>query len=739
MANEARLFAASSFASRAFVRRLLGALLLCLAALLLIGPVQIGGALAQQSEAAPQAFEALEVREARAGDDRIGVELIADGMPQAGEEWMLALRFTPSAPEWHGYWSNPGDAGLGMLIELDLPEGWQMGEPLYPVPHRLLIAGLMNHIYEGQYAVLVPVSVPANADISGITQITGFAEYLACTDQICVPQDAVLTAGQLRAGGGDFARWMAQIAPLLDARGTFELAGETLRLGIPLPRGVILADPHVFIGNERLVDYVAEQRFSRTDDMLLIDIPLDEFGAGEAQAVSGILAFDENTGVRFEVAAGDVPTGGTVMARARDLAAPPLWTLVLGALVGGLILNIMPCVFPILSLKALALVRAGGSEAQARTEGVAYTAGVVLACTSLGAIMLALRAAGTQVGWAFQLQEPGVVIVLLVLASIITANFAGLFELPGFDTGGVGGVGGVGGARKGAGGAFATGLLAAFAATPCTGPFMAAALGAALLLPTPLALILFALLGLGLALPFLAIGFVPALRRMLPKPGAWMETFRRIMAIPMGLTALALIWLIAQLGGKGFALFALVMLMGIMLALGVVGRLQKAGKMAWPAFGLIAAPFLIFGAFALPSSYASQVSDPGESLLAAREFSRDALAEARASGQPVFLWFTADWCVTCKVNESVAIEREATRAAFEQAGVIAMVGDWTVRDEEITAFLTEQGAAGVPLYLWYAPGEDAEQLPQVLSPNLLLEKARNSGSGQAVASAAGLD
>jgi thiol:disulfide interchange protein len=218
-----------------------------------------------------------------------------------------------------------------------------------------------------------------------------------------------------------------------------------------------------------------------------------------------------------------------------------------------------------------------------------------------------------------------------------------------------------------------------------------------------------------------------------------METFRRIMAIPMGLTALALIWLIAQLGGKGFALFALVMLMGIMLALGVVGRLQKAGKMAWPAFGLIAAPFLIFGAFALPSSYASQVSDPGESLLAAREFSRDALAEARASGQPVFLWFTADWCVTCKVNESVAIEREATRAAFEQAGVIAMVGDWTVRDEEITAFLTEQGAAGVPLYLWYAPGEDAEQLPQVLSPNLLLEKARNSGSGQAVASAAGLD
>lgn len=670
--------------------------------------VMAGGALAQDADGS---------REARYGDANIAADLLADGMPRAGQEWMLALRFTPSSDEWHGYWANPGDAGQGMQLTLNLPAGWEAGEPLYPVPETLVQqlpnSAIMNHIYKGTHAVLVPVRVPDDAVIDGLPLVTGHVEYLACTDKICVPQDAVLSAGQ----GGDFARWRAEIAPLLDASGRFEIAGGLLRVAIPLPDSVELSIPHLFVTQTRLVEYAGAQTFRRNGDLLVIELPLDQYGLGEASDVSGILGFDKSTGVRFVAAPGEVPTGGDLIAGPVGLETPPLWTLILGALVGGLILNIMPCVFPILSLKALALARAGGSQAEARMEGVAYTAGVVLACVALGGIMLALRAAGEQVGWAFQLQEPSVVIVLLVLAAAITANFAGLFELPSIDTG------------NGHGrGAFATGLLAAVAATPCTGPFMAAALGAALLLPTPLALLLFATLGLGLALPFLLIGFVPALRRMLPKPGAWMDRFRKLMAIPMGLTTLALIWLTVQLGGRGFALFALVMLFGVLLALAIVGRLQNAGKMAWPAFGLVAAPFLVFGAFALPSSYeAGGGSLASDSLLSPREFSRDALAEARKSGQPVFVWFTADWCVTCKVNESVAIEREATRDAFEQAGVIAMVGDWTVRDEEITAFLSEQGAAGVPLYLWYEPGKDAEQLPQVLTPDMLSERASQNG------------
>jgi len=651
---------------------------------------------------------------AQFGDENIAVEVYADGAPVAGKEWVLALRFTPKAREWHGYWSNPGDAGVGMRLQLDLPAGWEVGEARYPVPQRLVISGLMNHVYEGPYTVLVPIAVPAGADLSALPRVTGYVEYLACTDQICVPQDAVLNAKT----SGDFARWGAEVAPLINAQASFAITGKAVRVAIPLPASVGLADPHVFIANERLVAYAAGQTFRRVGDMLVAEIPLDEFGTGAkgigAEGLSGILAFSDGAGVRCVAAPGAVPSGGELVAGPQAAPVPPLWTLILGALAGGLLLHIMPCVFPILSLKALSLVRAGEGESKARAEGLAYTAGVVLACVALGGLLLALRAAGEQVGWAFQLQEPGVVVALLVLAAAITANFAGLFELPSLS---------VSGGGKPAG-AFATGLLAAFVATPCTGPFMAAALGAALLLPTGQALLRFALLGLGLALPFLLLGFVPALRRMLPKPGAWMERFRQIMAIPMGLTALALVWLTAQLGGRAFAGVALVLVAGVLIALWIVGRMQRGGKMAWPAFALVAAPFLAFAVIALPSVYEAKGTERSASIHDTVPFSRAALAEARASGKPVFLWFTADWCVTCKVNESTSIERESVRAAFEEAGAVTMVGDWTLRDSEITAFLTEQGAAGVPLYLWYAPGATApEQLPQVLTPDLLADRA----------------
>jgi len=682
------------------IRQLLACWLALLASLMLAGTAQ---ALTVQPPPT----------EERYGDDKIAVDLYADGAAVAGQTLMLALRFTPSASEWHGYWSNPGDAGQGMKFWINLPDGWQVGEALYPVPRRLTISGLMNHIYEGPYTVLVPVTVPAGADVSAVQRITGHVEYLACTDQICVPQDKLLTARP----GGDFARWQAEAAPLLDARASFAIAGQTLRVAIPLPASVALTDPHVFVGNSRLVAYAAPQSFRRVGDVLVAEIPLDQYGEGKAEALSGILAFGDGLGVRFAAAPGAVPTGGEVVAGPAAAPVPPLWTLILGALAGGLLLNIMPCVFPILSLKALSLARAGESEARARAEGLAYTAGVVLACVMLGGLLLALRAAGEQVGWAFQLQEPGVVVVLLVLAAAITANFAGLFELPSISVQ-------MGGERAGA---FATGLLAAFVATPCTGPFMAAALGAALLLPVPQALLLFALLGLGLALPFLLLGFVPPLRRMLPKPGAWMERFRRIMAIPMALTALALLWLTVQLGGRPFGLIAMVLVAGVLIGLFVTGRLQRSAKMAWPAFGLVAAPFIAFAAIALPSVYEAKGSEARTSIHNPQALSRDALAKARSNGKPVFLWFTADWCVTCKVNEAAAIERESVAEAFERAGVVTMVGDWTVRDEAITAFLTEQGAAGVPLYLWYAPGASApQQLPQVLTPDLLEQQASAS-------------
>jgi thiol:disulfide interchange protein len=210
-----------------------------------------------------------------------------------------------------------------------------------------------------------------------------------------------------------------------------------------------------------------------------------------------------------------------------------------------------------------------------------------------------------------------------------------------------------------------------------------------------------------------------------------MDRFRKVMAIPMGLTALALVWLVKQLGGEWFASIASIVVLGMLLALAVVGRLQRLGKVAWSAFALILMPFAIFGAFALPSSYSAQASRTASSILKPQAFSADALAKARASGQPVFVWFTADWCVTCKVNEQVALEREATRAAFEKAGVIAMVGDWTRRDGAISVFLTEHGAAGVPFYMWYEPGKEGEVLPQVLTVDMLSQLAGRSRPGTA--------
>ena len=647
--------------------------------------------------------------------NHISANIVAETPARPGEVLDVALVFRPEAG-WHGYWSNPGDAGYGMVLDWQLPEGWEAGEPQYPVPQKLVIGGLMNHVYEGNYAVLVQIFVPENVAVTNTAPITLDAEWLACTDEICVPEGATLTLRipdiaipEMRA---QFDTYRAQLPPLLDAKGAFEATPRTLQLSIPLPASMAVSDPHVFIANTRLVDYAALQTFRRTGDMLVAEIPLghDPVVPG---GVEGIVTIDGAlAGLRFVAEPGSVPTGGERLGGSAKGAS--LLLLAGGALLGGLLLNLMPCVFPILSLKALTLARAGESEAQARREAMAYSAGTIMACLALGAAMLTLRAAGEQVGWAFQLQHPAVIVGLLVLAVGITANLAGLYELPPLS------ITKAGGKTS----AFATGLLAAFVATPCTGPFMAAALGAALLLPPAQALLLFATLGLGLALPFLLLGFVPAIRERLPRPGPWMERFRKLLAIPMGLTALALVWLAVRLGGQGFALVALALVFGFIVALLVTGKLQQRGKMAWPAFALILAPFALFAGFALPFTLDAGRQAEAESLLSPRTFSETALAEARATGKPVFLWFTADWCLTCKVNESVSIEREATREAFERAGVIAMRGDWTRRDAGIAHFLEEHGAAGVPLYLWYPAGGGApEKLPQVLTPDALIDRA----------------
>jgi DsbC/DsbD-like thiol-disulfide interchange protein/cytochrome c biogenesis protein CcdA len=661
---------------------------------------------------------------AQAEPTRISAELRVASAAVPGGETTLAIHMKPE-PGWHGYWLNPGDAGLGMQLDWSLPDGAKVGEPRYPVPQTLTISGLMNHVYKGDYAVLVPLTLPADARPGSVLPVSLRAQWLACTDEICVPERGVMEttvpvahgraeSGPPRLLDGRFDHWLSQLPAPLDAEARFTIEGDSVRIAIPLPASMSITSPHVFAAEDRVVDYAAPQRFSRAGDLLVVELERAAFEPRDPDRLTGVLRLnDAGDGLSFSAVPGAVPGGGEPLTMAASRGAANLPLLLIGALLGGLLLNIMPCVFPILSLKALSLARAGESETQARTEGVAYTAGVIAACIALGALLLALRAAGEEVGWAFQLQEPGVVVALLLLAVAITANFLGLFEFaaPGFAEDGS------------ARGAFATGLLAALVATPCTGPFMAAAMGAALLLPVLPALALFAALGLGIALPFLAIAFLPALRARLPRPGLWMMRFRRWMALPMGLTALALAWLASRVGGTGFAVAACMLVVALVAVLAMIGKRQRRGK-GVAALSLTGIAAIAAAAFAvLPQTVAAPSSStPG--IIAARPFNEVALAEARATGKPVFAWFTADWCLTCKVNEQAAIEREATREAFEQAGVIVLRGDWTRRDPAITRYLTSRGAAGVPLYVWYpADGGAPIQLPQLLTQHMLVDLA----------------
>jgi len=645
--------------------------------------------------------------------------LLAESGGAPGGQVMLAILMQP-APGWHGYWSNPGDAGFGLRVDWSLPAGVRVGALAYPVPETLLVSGLMNHVYQRDYALLVPLALPVDATPGTTLPLRVKADWLACTEQICVPEHAILTASvPVTAGHAPAAHdprfdgWRARLPAPLGAVTHMAVDKDSIRLAIPLPAGLPLATPHVFAGLDRLVDYAAPQAFARRGDLLLVTLARAKFAALTPTSFPAVLRLNgAGDGVSFTAVPGPVPRGGSPLASDAP-ALPGLPWLLLGALAGGVLLNVMPCVFPILSLKAISLARAGTSATHARAEGLAYGAGVVLACLLLGGGLLALRAGGEQVGWAFQLQQPGVVAALLALAAAITANLLGLFEfaVPGFAS------------TASPRGAFATGLLAAFVATPCTGPFMAGAMGAALLLPVLPALLLFAALGVGIALPFVAIAEVPALRRALPRPGRWMVWFRKAMALPMALTALALAWLASRLGGWGFAGTTMALTAALVALLAWTGREQRAGRAAASRLAIGGLALLALGAFVLPLSIRAPSAEAPE-VLPAQPFSETALATARASGHPIFAYFTADWCLTCKVNERLAIERQDTRAAFARAGVVVIKGDWTRRDAAITRYLTSQGAAGVPLYVWYPAGGGASrQLPQVLSPGSLIDLA----------------
>ena len=629
-----------------------------------------------------------------------------------GETVTVAFVMRPDRG-WHGYWRNPGDAGDEPRVAWQLPAGWQAGPLQYPVPDRLTLLGLMNYVYESDYALLADLRVPADAEPGATVPVEARLDYLVCTDEVCVPETAELAIElQIGAAGARdpaFRSWRQALPRPLGGEGRFQVANGRMRLAVPLLASVGIDDPYFFPLSVDALAHSAPQSMSRNGDMLIVETRLAPH-ARSLSSLDGVLKIGEGVGLSLTARPGPVPAAGVPVAATNEApSVGDLTTLLmalLGALAGGLLLNIMPCVFPILSLKALSLARAGETETAARREALAYAGGVVLTCLALGAVLLALRAGGVAAGWAFQLQEPKVILLLLLLVTAIALNLAGLFRLPALAAGDD--LARSGGAR----GAFFTGALAAFVATPCTGPFLGFALGAALVLPAWAALAVFAGLGLGLALPFLLLGFIPALRRRLPRPGPWMGRFQRLLAVPMFLTALGLAWVLGRQSGVDGMTLGLSAALTLAIGLWWLGRRQD-GRRIWLPLALVTAAVVVPLPFARTAD--AVPAAPPAGILAAEPFSETRLAQLRAAGTPVFLYFTADWCLTCKVNERAAIGQTEVAQAFRARGIRVMAGDWTRGEPEIGRFLERHGRSGVPLYLYFAPGREAEVLPQILT------------------------
>jgi DsbC/DsbD-like thiol-disulfide interchange protein/cytochrome c biogenesis protein CcdA len=637
-------------------------------------------------------------------DNAIRPELVAEGPAEPGGEIELAILMHTDAG-WHGYWLNPGDAGLPMKIDWQLPKGATLGPLRFPVPDKLLVAGIVNYVYERDHALLTRLKVPADA--KGVLPIRAEAQWLACTEKVCVPERGSFSL-DIPVGTGAaterarFDEWRRALPRPLASPARFALTGDRIEIAIPLPESVDIGEPYFFPADDGPIDYAAPQQFRRKGDLLIAELKRRR---GEPQRLSGVLALGDGRGLDINAVPGDVPKGGRRMG---DLGTQAVLFAILGALVGGLLLNLMPCVFPILALKALHLSRAGGEAEHAKRDALAYTAGAIVGTGGLGVLLLAIRAAGAEAGWAFQLQDPRAILLLLLLCVAITLNLLRLFELPVVASSALGT------------GSFGTGVLAAFVATPCAGPFLGAALGTALLLPPEGSVLIFAALGLGLGIPILAIAFIPPLRKVLPRPGPWMVRLQRFLAIPMAATAIACLWLLWRLAGGEALQVGLVSTAVFGLMLVGAGLLQRKGKQTGYVATLVA---LVIAASSVWAMTQISIVAP-RAAAGVASWSEARVQSELAAGKPVFVYFTADWCLTCKANEAAAIERDAVREAFGKAGVKVLVGDWTNGDPTITRFLESRGRAGVPLYLWYEPGgAEPEELPQILTPGMLTERA----------------
>jgi thiol:disulfide interchange protein len=644
--------------------------------------------------------------------------------PGASSEAGLYFKLDPG---WHVYWQNAGDSGEPPHIQWTLPDGITAGPLQFPAPQRLPLGPLMDFGYENE------VLFPFNLDVAstakpGPVALHAKVAWLVCRE-VCIPGKAELEVDRVIAAAG------AQVAEVAPDKEIYDrLVG---RLPQPLPAndsavfqptatGFRLAvstgqretQAVFFPEDQNIVDNPAPQNLTPTKTGFFLDLKKDANLTANPAKLNGVVEL--SGGRNYEIAA----TPGTVaVAPAFSFAA--LARIVGLAFLGGLILNLMPCVFPVLFLKGLALVNSGNEEKhKLRAHGFVYTAGILVSFWALVALLLGLRAAGGTLGWGFQFQSPVFLSLMAALLFFLGLSLAGQFEIGLTLTS----AGGSLAEKQGYAGSFFTGVLAVVVATPCTAPFMGAAIGYALAQPAAVTFAVFTALALGLAAPYVALTLQPAWTRLLPKPGVWMDILKQAISVPIFGTVIWLAWVVAQAYGANLLLALLSIFLLLAIAGWFLGRWPaKRGATAVAAIILlvVVAACVVapkkFGA--TPTSTNAQPSSGSASSGSTwQPWSADAVQHALAAGQPVFVDFTAGWCLSCQVNERVALGRPEVMQAFAAANVVLLRADWTREDPAITQALTDLGRSGVPVYALYTPGQSTPQLlPQVLTPGIVTD------------------
>ncbi|MBA3771418.1 MAG: thioredoxin family protein [Ramlibacter sp.] len=672
--------------------------------------------------------------------ERARAELLAHA-PQglaAGSQVWVGLQLAHQ-PEWHTYWKNSGDSGLPTQLQWTLPPGVVAGDIAWPVPKKIPIGTLANYGYEG--TVLLPVPLTITPDfkpslLSSELEVKLKAQWLICRKE-CIPEEGefalripVRSTTALHAAAFQ-ASFDSQPRPVT-GESRVEIDGNALQLSVAgLPAALRGETLEFFPETGEVIETAAPWTQAWQGDTWTARVPVSA-QRSQSPAVMPIVLAAGGQGWRAEarvlgtwpaVAASTGVSPALESALRRNAAAgtPPSSSLtftaaLLGALLGGLLLNLMPCVFPILAIKVAGFTRHADDRRGHRLGGLAYTAGVVVSFAALGALMLALRATGEQLGWGFQLQSPAVVAALAALFTLIGLNLAGLFEFGAFLPSGVASME----ARHPVANSFVSGVLAVAIASPCTAPFMGASLGLAIGLPAVQALLVFAAIGIGMALPYLAASWVPAVARLLPRPGPWMDTFRKLMAFPMFATVAWLVWVLGQQSGIDGAGALLVLLVALSM---LVWALTLRGRARTVLASISLASLALLGWAAGPNitkTPAQQIAGHELGPWAAWEPGR--VDQLLASGQPVFVDFTAAWCVTCQYNKKTTLAHQDVLADLAAKKVALLRADWTRRDPAITAALAELGRNGVPVYVFYKKGS----APVVLSEVLGVEEMRSA-------------